>query len=254
MRKSKIFSIVNQKGGVGKTTTAVNLAASLAFLGKKILLIDLDAQANSSSGIGIKHNERFLTLYQVLKNFNSIEDVVIKTAFPNLNFIPSNLKISSIDIEISNLSQRERILSCSISKIRSQYDYIFIDCPPSLSLLTMNALVSSDEVIIPMICDFYSLEGLSSLIYSIKNIEDNFNSNIKIAGILFTMYDKRNRLTEQVEHEVRSYLGDLVYKTNIPRNIKLAEAPSYGKPVLFYDKKCLGALAYMDLAQEIMQY
>jgi len=248
---TKVISIVNQKGGVGKTTTAVNLSTALSAMNKKILLIDLDPQGNSSSGFGIKQEDRIVTIYQVLIGKNEINEAIIKTNIANLQLITSNTNLSGAELELTLLKDREYILSNLVSTL--QYDYIIIDCPPSLGLLTLNALVASDEVLIPMQCDFYSLEGLSHLLKTIELIEKNLNPKIKINGILFTMYDRRNRLTEQVEEDVRKCLGTLVFDTTIPRNIKLSEAPSHGKPAIIYDHKCLGSAAYINLAMEILK-
>jgi chromosome partitioning protein len=249
----KVIAIVNQKGGVAKTTTTVNLATAFAAVNKKILVIDLDPQGNSSTGFGISQQQRKNTIYQVLTNLIELKDAIISTDIPNLEIITSNTNLSAAELDLTKLKDREYILMSLLEKIKILYDYIIIDCPPSLNLLTVNALVASDEVLIPMQCDFYSLEGLSHLLKTIEIIEKKLNPKIKIAGILFTMYDKRNRLTEQVEDDVRKCLGELVFKTVIPRNIKLSEAPSYGKPAIIYDYKCSGAVAYIELTKEILE-
>lgn len=249
---TKIIAIVNQKGGVAKTTTSVNLSTALSAMDKKILVIDLDPQGNSSTGFGIKHSQRQVTIYQVLIGSKLIEEAVITTSIPNLYLVSSNTNLSGAESDLLNFTKREYLLSISLGKLAKKYDYIIIDCPPSLNLLTVNALTACDEVIIPMQCDFYSLEGLSHLLKTIKIVEKNLNPKIKIAGILFTMYDKRNRLTEQVEEDVRKYLGKLVFRTVIPRNVKLSEAPSYGQPAIIYDHKCSGSIAYMELTKEIL--
>ncbi|MFV9956975.1 MAG: ParA family protein [Rickettsia conorii subsp. raoultii] len=249
----KVIAIVNQKGGVAKTTTTVNLATAFAAVNKKILVIDLDPQGNSSTGFGISQQQRKNTIYQVLTNLIELKDAIISTDIPNLEIITSNTNLSAAELDLTKLKDREYILMKLLEEIKILYDYIIIDCPPSLNLLTVNALVASDEVLIPMQCDFYSLEGLSHLLKTIENIEKKLNPKIKIAGILFTMYDKRNRLTEQVEDDVRKCLGELVFKTVIPRNIKLSEAPSYGKPAIIYDYKCSGAVAYIELTKEILE-
>ncbi|EER21271.1 MULTISPECIES: ParA family protein [spotted fever group] len=249
----KIIAIVNQKGGVAKTTTTVNLATAFAAVNKKILVIDLDPQGNSSTGFGISQQQRKNTIYQVLTNLIELKDAIISTDIPNLEIITSNTNLSAAELDLTKLKDREYILMKLLEEIKILYDYIIIDCPPSLNLLTVNALVASDEVLIPMQCDFYSLEGLSHLLKTIEIIEKKLNPKIKIAGILFTMYDKRNRLTEQVEDDVRKCLGELVFKTVIPRNIKLSEAPSYGKPAIIYDYKCSGAVAYIELTKEILE-
>ncbi|MCX4079112.1 AAA family ATPase [Rickettsia rhipicephali] len=249
----KVIAIVNQKGGVAKTTTTVNLATAFAAVNKKILVIDLDPQGNSSTGFGISQQQRKNTIYQVLTNLIKLKDAIISTDIPNLEIITSNTNLSAAELDLTKLEDREYILMKLLEEIKILYDYIIIDCPPSLNLLTVNALVASDEVLIPMQCDFYSLEGLSHLLKTIEIVEKKLNPKIKIAGVLFTMYDKRNRLTEQVEDDVRKCLGELVFKTVIPRNIKLSEAPSYGKPAIIYDYKCSGAAAYIELTKEILE-
>ena len=248
----KVISVVNQKGGVAKTTTTVNLATALAAMDKKVLVIDLDPQGNSSTGFGVSQQQRKNTIYQALTNIIKLKDTIISTNIPNLEIITSNTNLSAAELDLIELEEREYILTKLLEEIKILYDYIIIDCPPSLNLLTINALVAGDEVLIPMQCDFYSLEGLSHLLKTVEIIEKKLNPKIKIAGILFTMYDKRNRLTEQVEEDVRNCLGKLVFKTVIPRNIKLSEAPSYGKPAIIYDYKCAGAVAYMELTKEIL--
>lgn len=248
----KVISVVNQKGGVAKTTTTVNLATALAAMDKKVLVIDLDPQGNSSTGFGVSQQQRKNTIYQALTNIIKLKDTIISTNIPNLEIITSNTNLSAAELDLIELEEREYILMKLLEEIKLSYDYIIIDCPPSLNLLTINALVAGDEVLIPMQCDFYSLEGLSHLLKTVEIVEKRLNPKIKIAGILFTMYDRRNRLTEQVEEDVRSCLGELVFKTVIPRNIKLSEAPSYGKPAIIYDYKCAGAVAYMELTKEIL--
>lgn len=249
---AKIISIVNQKGGVGKTTTAVNLATIFAVMNKKVLLIDIDSQGNSSSGLGIKQEQRKVTAYNLFCGTSSIDKAIYSTDIPNLSIITSNTNLAVVEMELLDRENHECILKNLLSPLVDSYDYIIIDCPPSLNLLTLNALVASNEVIVPMLCDFYSLEGLSHLLKTIEIIEKKLNPNIKIGGILFTMYDKRNRLTEQVERDVRSCLGNMVYNTVIPRNVRVSEAPSHGKSVIIYDHKCSGSLAYMKLAKEII--
>ena len=249
---AKIVSIVNQKGGVGKTTTAVNLATILAVMDKRILLIDLDSQGNSSSGLGIRQDQRKVTTYHVLCGLEPIQKAIYQSEIPNLSLITSNTNLAAIEMELLGKNNYEIILKELLSLIHKEYDYIIIDCPPSLSLLTLNALVASDEVIIPMLCDFYSLEGLSHLLKTIEIVEKKLNPKIKIGGILFTMYDQRNRLTQQVEKDVRSCLGKMVYNTTIPRNVRVSEAPSHGKAVIIYDYNCPGSRAYISLAKEII--
>ncbi|GAB4162368.1 MAG: ParA family protein [Rickettsiaceae bacterium] len=249
---AKIISIVNQKGGVGKTTTAVNLSTIFAVMNKKVLLIDLDSQGNTSSGLGIKQEQRRITTYHIFAGLDKIENAILPTEIPKLSIITSNTNLAAIEVSLVNKNDHELILRDSLQSIQDDFDYVIIDCPPSLNLLTLNALVCSHEVIIPMLCDFYSLEGLSHLLRTVEIVEKKLNADIKIGGILFTMYDKRNKLTEQVERDVRSCLGKLVFSTTIPRNVKVSEAPSHGKAAIIYDYKCSGSRAYIDLAKEVM--
>lgn len=253
MLKGKVIAVVNQKGGVGKTTTAVNLATIFAVMDKRVLIVDIDSQGNTSSGLGIKQFDRKVTSYNIFTGLNHIDDAIIKTEIPNLSIVTANTNLAAVELDLINLDNYENILLNEISKIKNNFDYIVIDCPPSLNLLTLNALVACDEVLIPMLCDFYSLEGLSHLLKTVEIVEKKLNPRIKIGGILFTMYDKRNRLTEQVEQDVRSCLGGLVYKTTIPRNVRVSEAPSHGKAAIIYDCKCSGSKAYIDLAKEIIE-
>ena len=250
---AKILSVVNQKGGVGKTTTAVNLATIFAVMDKKVLLIDLDSQGNSSSGLGITQEQRRVTCYHIFCGMDVIENAVIPSEVPGLSIVASNTNLAAVEMELFDKDNHELILKESLHSIVGHYDYIVIDCPPSLNLLTLNALVASDSVIIPMLCDFYSLEGLSHLLKTIEIIEKRLNPEIKVAGILFTMYDKRNRLTEQVERDVRKCLGGMVFNTVIPRNVRVSEAPSHGKAAIIYDYKCSGSRAYINLAKEIIK-
>ncbi|MCC8461525.1 MAG: ParA family protein [Candidatus Megaira endosymbiont of Carteria cerasiformis] len=250
--KARVISVVNQKGGVGKTTTAVNLATIFAVMGKKVLIIDIDSQGNTSSGLGIKQAERKVTSYNVFSGLNSIRDAILATEVPNLSIVSANTNLAAIELDLIHLKNYENILVEKLEEIKNAFDYIIIDCPPSLGLITLNALVACDEVLIPMLCDFYSLEGLSHLLKTVEIVEKKMNPGIKIGGILFTMYDKRNKLTEQVENDVRACLGKLVYKTTIPRNVKVSEAPSHGKAAIIYDYKCSGSRAYIDLAKEII--
>ncbi len=250
--KAKVISVVNQKGGVGKTTTAVNLATIFAVMDKKVLIIDIDSQGNTSSGLGIKQTERKITSYNVFNGLNSIRDAILATEVPNLSIVSANTNLAAIELDLIHLKNYENILLEKLEEIKNDFDYIIIDCPPSLGLITLNALVACDEVLIPMLCDFYSLEGLSHLLKTVEIVEKKMNPGIKIGGILFTMYDKRNKLTEQVENDVRACLGKLVYKTTIPRNVKVSEAPSHGKAAIIYDYRCSGSRAYIDLAKEII--
>ena len=248
---TKIISITNQKGGVGKTTTAINLATSLAAIKKKILIIDADPQGNASTGIGITYEEREPSLYKLITLGDHDEKSIKKTIVPGLDIIPSSSDLAGSEIELVDVSNREFVLRSIIEKIEN-YDFIIIDCPPALGLLTINAIVAAHSIIIPLQCEFFALEGLTSLINTIELIKDNYNKKIFIEGILLTMVDKRNSLSSLVENDVRSHLGEKVYKTTIPRNIRISEAPSHGKPALMYDTQCSGSLAYIQLAKEVI--
>ena len=248
----RILAIVNQKGGVGKTTTAVNMATALAAIGKKVLLIDLDPQGNASTGLGIDPSQRITTSYHVLIDSYKASDVAIKTSIPNLSIVPSNIDLSGAEIELVNLTRREYRLAEALQSDALPYDYVMIDCPPSLGLVTINALTASDYVLIPLQCEFYALEGLSHLLKTVKLIQNGLNPKLSIHGVVLTMYDKRNKLTEYVEKDVRGFLGSDVYQTVIPRNIRISEAPSYGKPALIYDLNCSGSQAYLKLAKELI--
>ena len=248
---TKIISITNQKGGVGKTTTAINLATSLAAIKKKILIIDADPQGNASTGIGITYEEREPSLYKLITLGDHDDKSIKKTIIPGLDIIPSSSDLAGSEIELVDVSNREFVLRSIIEKIEN-YDFIIIDCPPALGLLTINAIVAAHSIIIPLQCEFFALEGLTSLINTIELIKDNYNKKIFIEGILLTMVDKRNSLSSLVENDVRSHLGEKVYKTIIPRNIRISEAPSHGKPVLIYDTQCSGSLAYIQLAKEVI--
>ena len=248
---TKIISITNQKGGVGKTTTAINLATSLAAIKKKILIIDADPQGNASTGIGITYEEREPSLYKLITLGDHDEKSIKKTIIPGLDIIPSSSDLAGSEIELVDVPNREFVLRSIIEKIKN-YDFIIIDCPPALGLLTINAIVAAHSIIIPLQCEFFALEGLTSLINTIELIKDNYNKKIFIEGILLTMVDKRNSLSSLVENDVRSHLGEKVYKTTIPRNIRISEAPSHGKPALIYDIQCSGSLAYIQLAKEVI--
>jgi len=249
---TKIFSVVNQKGGVGKTTTAINLSACFAIKGKRVLLIDLDPQGNASTGMGIEVSQRQNTIYEVLIGEIKLSTAIMPTAIKNLKLVTSTVDLSVLDIEIASFENREYILQKELELVKKEYDIIIIDCPPSLGLITINAMVASNGIIIPMQCEFFSLEGLSHLLNTADLIKQNFNDNLNISGIVLTMHDKRNKLTEQVEKDVRDFLGDKVYKSCIARNIKLSEAPSHGMPGIIYDPKSLGARCYQELADEIL--
>lgn len=252
-KRAKILSIVNQKGGVGKTTTAINLAAAFAAQKQKVLLIDLDPQGNSSTGFGISQSQRQKTIYEVLISECSAKNAIIPTNISGLNIITSTVDLSACEIELVSIKDREFVLKSALSEIIYDYDYILIDCPPSLGLLTINALTASDSVMIPMQCEFFALEGLSHLLTSLDLIKENLNHHLKISGIILTMHDRRNKLTEQVEVDVRSFLHDKVFKHTIPRNVRMSEAPSHGVPGIIYDPKCTGSVAYVKLATEILE-
>ena len=257
MNKTEILSIINQKGGVGKTTTAINLAAGLALKNKKILVIDLDPQGNATTGLGLSNSENSgETIYAVLNGTKKISDVIKKTQFQNLDLVSSNVDLSGLEVETAGDSRRAFILKEQImaylKDFEGKYEYIFIDCPPSLSLLTVMALVASNSLIVPLQTEFFALEGLTQLMKTIERIKISLNSDLKIKGILLTMYDKRNKLSGQVEKEARDYFKEKVYSTVIPRNVRLSEAPSHGVPVLIYDKLCPGSKSYFNFTEEFL--
>jgi chromosome partitioning protein len=249
---STIFATVNQKGGVGKTTTAVNLASYLATFGKKILLVDSDPQGNASSGLGIDRNEVTSCMYDVIINGADLSSVIKHTSISGLDIAPATPRLAGAEVELTEMEGRESRLKNALMTARMNYDYLLIDCPPSLSLLTVNALTASDQVIIPIQCEYYALEGLSQLIKTIDLIKKSLNPDLRICGILLTMYDSRTLLSEQVAEETRQHFGGKVFKTIIPRNIRLAEAPSFGQPIVFYDPSSSGAVAYENLSREIL--
>ena len=254
MVNNKVISVVNQKGGVGKTTTAVNLSTALAAIGKKILLVDLDPQGNLSTGLGFNYNKREVTIYDIIKDNNlKTIDAINQTKIPGLNIILSSINLSGIEFELAVDSDKNKKLINKISSIKKEYDYIIIDCPPSLGILTVNSLVASNSLLVPLQCEFYALEGLAQLLRTVETIKTNLNKSLYLEGIILTMYDSRNRLSEDVISDARSHLGNKVFKTIIPRNVRLSEAPSHGLPAILYDRKCMGSLAYIELAREFLE-
>ncbi len=248
---TKIIAIANQKGGVGKTTTTINLATAMVAVNKKVLIIDSDPQGNASTGMGIPENQRNPSLYEMISEGTFNPRSIKNTIIPNLDIITSTNDLAASEIELANIESRESRLKNIISKIGG-YDYFFIDCPPALGLLTINSLVVADSVIVPLQCEFFALEGLSALTRTIKSIKENFNDSLDIEGVVLTMHDKRNSLSQLVERDVRDFFGEKVYKTLIPRNVRISEAPSHGKPVLIYDTACVGSKAYIELAKEVI--
>lgn len=249
----KVIAVSNQKGGVGKSTTVVNLAAYLGSVGKKVLCIDIDAQGNTTSGFGIRKKSVSFTVYDVLLGQKRIQDATIRTVFENVSVVPSTADLAGAEIELLELDNRANRLKMQVLTCKLEYDYIFIDCPPSLGILTLNGLCASDSVLIPLQCEFYSLEGLSQLITTVGTVRQRYNPIIDIEGILFTMFDGRLNLTNQVVREVKTHFPKKVFKTTIPRNVRLSEAPSFGKPVMYYDKTSRGAEAYTELGEEFLK-
>ena len=249
---AKIISICNQKGGTGKTTTAVNLSSALAALDKKILIIDVDPQGNATSGVGINKNEIQKSVYDVLLNRLSIQETIVKTNYKNLDIVPCNINLTGAEIELVGALSRETRLKRALDSVKDQYDYIFIDSPPSLGLLTLNAFVASDSILIPIQCEFYALDGVSQLLNTISLIRDGLNPTLSVEGVLLTMADFRTNLTGEVINEINNYFKDKVYKAIIPRNVKLSECPSFGKPINHYDNNSIGAKKYVELAKEFL--
>ncbi len=248
----KIISFANQKGGVGKTTTCINLAAYVSAMGKKVLVLDLDPQGNATSGLGIEKEKDLKTIYDLISGDTNIEDVIKPTIVENLDIIPSTVDLAGAEIEMVQMPQREKIIKGILEPVKNNYDFIMIDCPPSLGLITVNALTASDSVVIPIQCEFFALEGLTQLMNTIKLIKYHLNPSIDIEGVVMTMKDKRSNLTTQVSDEILKFFGKRVFFTYIPRNIRLAEAPSHGEPILVYEPSSKGAEAYMSLAEEFL--
>ena len=248
----RIIAVANQKGGVGKTTTAINLAACLSVKGKKVLLIDMDPQGNTTSGVGVDKNDLEYTIYDLMIGESAIGDCIIKNVFRDMDLIPTSVDLAAAEIELIGVERKEFILKDEIDFIKDKYDFIIIDCPPALSMLTINAMTTANSVIVPIQCEYYALEGLSQLMHTIKLVSERLNPSLEIEGIVFTMYDGRTNLSVQVVENVRNNIGTNVYDSIIPRNIRLAEAPSYGLPIIQYDPKSAGAEAYMALATEVI--
>lgn len=254
-KPSRIITVANQKGGVGKTTTAINLATALAAIGEDVLVIDLDPQGNASTGLGIDRQRRLVSSYDVLTGAAQIVDAAMQTAVPQLSIIPSTLDLLGIEMEISEAPDRVLKLRHALrdNVTGPQYSYVLVDCPPSLNLLTLNAMAAADSVLVPLQCEFFALEGLSQLLETVEQIRASINDRLTIQGIVLTMFDRRNNLANQVVEDVRAHMGETVYETVIPRNVRVSEAPSYGKPAILYDLKCSGSQAYLQLASEVIR-
>ncbi|MCW9036185.1 MAG: AAA family ATPase [Rhodospirillales bacterium] len=249
----RVIAIANQKGGVGKTTTAINLATALAAVDQKVLIIDLDPQGNASTGVGIERGERAINSYHVLIGEATPAEAMLETAVPGLKIIPSGIDLSAAEIELVDVENREYCLKNTLESELDDFDYILIDCPPALGLLTVNSFVAANAILVPLQCEFFALEGISHLIKTIERVRSAFNPDLEIQGIVLTMFDKRNNLSDMVANDVREYFGEKVYDTVIPRNVRVSEAPSHGKPVLLYDLQCAGSKAYLHLASEVLR-
>ncbi len=251
----KVISFANQKGGVGKTTSAINLASALALTEKKILLIDSDSQGNATTGLGVNRQKiQEANLYHALIGARPLTEVIVPTDLPFLELVPADQNLIGVEVEFVTIERRERRLEAIVRDVRNRYDFIIIDCPPSLGFLTINALVASDMVIVPLQCEYFAMEGLGHLMKTLKLVRNSYNPSLELGGILLTMFDRRNLLSHQVSDDVKKYFGDKVFSTVIPRNVRLSESPSHGLPVILYDARSRGAMAYMELAQEILQH
>ena len=246
----RIIAFANQKGGVGKTTTCVNMASYMALMGKRVLLIDLDPQGNATSNLGFSKDGKYNSIYQAMSQEKNVKDCIYSTNIPGLEIIPSNIDLAGIEVELVYMTQREYVIKKIFDEIKNNYDFITIDCPPSLGLLTINAFTGSDAVIIPIQCEFFALEGLSQLMNTIRLVKKKLNANISIDGVVLTMRDSRSNLGKQVAEEIKKFFAGTVFETTIPRNVRLAESPSYGEPIYIYDKNCVGAKAYKNLTEE----
>ncbi|MBU1347195.1 MAG: ParA family protein [Alphaproteobacteria bacterium] len=252
----RVLAVSNQKGGVGKTTTAINLGTALAAIGERVLIVDMDPQGNASTGLGVPRETRRITIYDVIVDGRSVHDAAVKTAVPGLEIIPADADMSGVEIELSQADRRSYrlrdALAAQASDGNTGYDYVLIDCPPSLNLLTLNAMAAADGVLVPLQCEFFALEGLTQLMKTIEMVRQSLNPTLEIQGLVLTMHDRRNALSGQVAADVRAHFGDKVYEAVIPRNVRVSEAPSFGKPVLIYDLKCTGSQAYLRLAKEVV--
>jgi chromosome partitioning protein len=252
-QSTRIITIANQKGGVGKTTTAINLATALAAIGENVLVVDVDPQGNASTGLGIERDDREVSSYEILLGEASIGEATIQTAVPNLSIVPSTMDLLGVEMEIASEADRVFRLKNALRAQEGRFSYVIIDCPPSLNLLTLNAMAAADSLLVPLQCEFFALEGLSQLLKTVEQVRASVNKDLAIQGIVMTMYDGRNNLANQVVDDVRAHMGAKVYKTVIPRNVRLSEAPSYGKPAILYDLACSGSQAYLNLASEVIQ-
>jgi chromosome partitioning protein len=254
LKRTRILTIANQKGGVGKTTTAINLGTALTAVGERVLLIDGDPQGNASTGLGVFPHMRVKTLYDVMMEDTPLADAVVETGIPGLRLVPAEADLSGVELELGQAARRAFRLRDALSKLREagDYDYVLIDCPPSLNLLTVNAMTAADAVLVPLQCEFFALEGLTQLLRTVEQVRGALNPALEIQGVVLTMYDKRNSLSALVAKDVRDHLGDRVYQTVIPRNVRISEAPSFGKPAIIYDLQCAGSQAYLNLAKEVI--